>query len=155
MQSNFDPQSFLQEPVVGGFSTRVNPIPDGDYPAIVTKYDARQMQASDGSGRLFTTVDVTFEIDDQRAREATGMDKPTSRMTVFLDLTDDGKLDRSKGKNVQLGRLLEGLGLNDESKQFQWPDLVGKPCVVHVEGSPSKKDPRDIFSNVTKVGKLA
>lgn len=152
--TQFDPATFLSEPVQGGFSTRITPVPEGDFPAIVTKYEARQMPNDKDASKPYTVVDVTFEIDDARAREVTGMEKPTSRMSVFLDLTSEGKLDRSKGKNVQLGRLLEGLGLNSEDAQFSWNDLPGKPCIVHIDHTPSKKNAEDMFANVTKVGKL-
>lgn len=153
--SNFDPQTFLSGAQKGGFSTQIPACPEGDYPAMVTKIEAKQQASTKGDGKIFTIVDVTFEIDDARAREVTGMDRPTSRMSVFLDLTDTGELDRSKEKNTQLGKLLEGLGLNGDGQDWQWSDLVNRPCIVHIEHTPNKRDPKaQPFANVSRVGKL-
>jgi hypothetical protein len=101
-----------------------------------------------------TVADITYEIDDQGVKTATGLDSPTVRQSVFLDLTPQGKLDMSKGKNIQLGKLREALGLNDPNKSFSFADLPGRAAIVGVEHTPNEKSPGDVYANVAKVGKL-
>lgn len=153
MQSNFDPTSFLEQSIQGQLSTRYVLIPQGEYPAIISKYEARQHEKE---GKVSTIVDVTFEIDDANAREITGLPNPTVRQSVFLDLTAEGKLDTSKGKNVPLGRMLKALGLTDDDgnlkEEFRWNSLLGQPCFVAVEHNPSK-DGKETYANVGKIGK--
>lgn len=153
MTSNFDPTSFLDQSVTGSNATAFIPHPAGDFPAIITKVTPRQMDSKQNPGTMQTLVDVTYETDDANAREVTGLPKPTVRQSIFLDLNDAGKLDMSKGRNVQLGRLREALGLNDPDKPFSFNSLIGQPCVVKVVHNPSK-DGRETYANVDSVGKI-
>lgn len=103
---SFDPDQFLATTTDAALSTEFTPIPEGEYNAVVTKVEARQT----ASGK--SIMDVTWAIDDANVRAVTGMENPTCRQTVWLDITDSGALDISKGKNVSLGRLREALGQN-------------------------------------------
>lgn len=100
-------------------------------------------------------VDITFSVEDERQKEVTGLKEPTVRMTIFLEIVD-GKLDTSKGKNVQLGRVLDAVGLND-GRDWSWNDLVGRPCMIHVDHVPDERPGQqgEKFANATKIGKLA
>lgn len=154
MNSNFDPTSFLDAPVNGASATAYIPHPPGDFPAIISKLAVRQVEDKQNIGQQRTLVDVSYETDDANAREVTGLPKPVVRQTLFLDLTEDGKLDMSKGKNVSLGRLREALGLNDPEKPFAFSQLYGQPCIVRVVHNPSK-DGKEVYANVDTVGKVA
>ena len=152
--SNFDPTTFLDQNVSGANSTQFIPHPAGDFPAVISKLSPRQIESRQNPGTQQTIVDVTYETDDANAREVTGLAKPTVRQSLFLDLSDAGQLDMSKGKNVQLGRLREALGLNDPARPFAFSQLVGQPCMVKVTHNPSK-DGREVYANVDTVGKVS
>lgn len=146
-------ETFLNETITGANSTSRIPVPRGEYPAIIDDVAYREMDRKDQPGVKSHIVDVTFAIDDANVREVTGLPKPTVRQSLFLDLTAEGKLDVSKGKNVGLGRLREALGLNDPDKPFSFGHLKGQACYVTVEHNPSNKPDGEIYANVGKVGK--
>lgn len=152
--SLFNPETFLQQQVTGANATKYPVIPAGEYPAISQKLDLRQMESTKEPGKKFTVLDLTWGIDDAGVKEATKLDNPTCRQSIFLDTVDtpEGpKLDMSETKNVQLGRLREALGLNDPSQPFSFGQLVGQPAIVRIEQSPNPNDPDNPYSNVTKV----
>lgn len=150
----FDPNTFLADTVTGANDTKYIPIPQGEYPAIIKECKARQMPSKADPSKKVTVVDVVYEIDDNTVKEVTGLDNPTVRQSIFLDLTPLDKLDMSKGKNIGLGKLREALGLNDPNKPFSFDDLPGRAAIVQVEHTPNANSPGDVYSNVAKVGKL-
>lgn len=152
--SLFNAETFLNETVTGANDTKYPVIPAGEYPAISKKIDVRQMQNDKDPAKPFTVLDVVWGIDDATVKEATKLDEPTCRQSVFLDLDESGKLAMGQAKNVQLGKLREALGLNDPNVPFQWSQLVGQPAIVRVEHSPNPKDPENPYSNVTRVAQM-
>lgn len=121
----FDTESFLSTTVEGEMSTEFVPVPEGEYTAIIKDVKARQAKSSH-------IMDVVWEIDDPEVREVTGMENPTVRQSIFLDMTESGSLDLGKGKNIALGRLREALGQNGPGA---WAPsmLLGQAAKVRVE----------------------
>jgi len=136
-------------PVQGANDTSLPLIPEGEYPAIVDKYEGRQIETKRGPA---TVVDITWAVDDATAKEVTGMEKPTIRQSVFLDMTAEGGIDMGEGKNVQLGRLREALGLNNPDVPFEFSQLAGQAGMILVSHNPDKNDPDTVYANVKKVG---
>lgn len=101
----FDADTFKSSTVTGENDTVFTPIPEGEYQALAGKVDVRQAKSS-------IILDITWEIDDAAVEAVTGRDKNSARQSIFLDITESGGLDMSKGKNVQLGKLREALGQN-------------------------------------------
>lgn len=151
----FDPTSFLSQETSDQMDTTFTPIPAGEYPAMIKKVEARQTPSTKEAGEVWTILDVTYVIDDQGVREATALPEPSIRQSLFLDLDPMGKLDAGKGKNVNLGRLREAVGLNQPGQAFTFSSLVGQACIVAVKHVPSKDDPEIIYANVGKVAALA
>ena len=151
----FDPASFLMQETSDQMDTQFVLIPAGEYPAMIKTVEARQQQNPNDPTVLWTILDVTYAIDDAGVREETDQTEPTIRQSIFLDLGDDNKLDTGKGKNVNLGRLREAVGLNQPGQAFSFGALVGQACVVAVKHTPDKKDPEITYANVNKVAKLA
>ena len=83
------------------------------------------------SGKV--VLDVHWSIDDAGVKEATGRDDPQVRQSIFLDIDANGRLDVSKGRNLQLGRLREALGLNTPGIPFKFADISGKVARVLVK----------------------
>lgn len=150
---SFDPNTFLADTVTGANDTKYIPVPQGEYPAIIKSVAARQMASKSDTSKQVTVADIVYEIDDATVKQVTGLDNPTVRQSVFLDLTPQGKLDMSKGKNISLGKLREALGLNDASRAFSFADLPGRAAIVAVEHTPGKNE-GEVYANVSKVGKL-
>ena len=105
----FNEEAFMNTQTEGAMETEIIPVPEGEYQALAKKVGVRSGTSEKGE---WAVLDITWGVDDASVTEATGMDEPTVRQSVFLDLTPDGGLDLGKGKNVQLGRLREALGQN-------------------------------------------
>ncbi len=154
MDSLFNADTFLEQTVTGASETKYPVIPAGEYPAISKSITAREMpNLKEPEKGAYTVLDITWAIDDAGVKEETGLDAPTCRQSVFLEL-ENGLLDMREKKNVPLGRLREALGLNDPDKPFSFNDLVGQPAIVRIEQSPNAKDPENPYSNVTKVAQV-
>jgi hypothetical protein len=153
----FDINQVLSETQDAGFETKFTQVDPGEWPAVIDKVAGRSFPKKDDPSQESHIVDITYAIDDAGQRAKTGLEKPTVRQSIFLDLVD-GKLDKSKNKNITLGRLLMALGFQDENgqslRQWSFNDLVGRAVVVKVEQSPNPKSPKDPFVNVTSVGKM-
>lgn len=106
----FDNEDLLNMETGGEMETEFTPVPEGEYIATVTKVVARSGH-SDKTDEDWYSLDVSWHIDDDEVREATGMERPTARQSIFLDVGDGG-LELGKGKNVLLGRLREAVGQN-------------------------------------------
>ena len=148
MRETFDPAVLLGGEVQGQLDTSIPPIPEGEYPAVITKIEAR---SGEKDGKVWKAVDIFWNIDDATVREATGLPKPSAKQGMFLDLTPDGKLDMGKAKNTKLGQLRAAVGQNDPTKSWNFNMLVGQAAVVKIKQNPDKNDPTIVYSNVIAV----
>ena len=145
MTSIFNPEAFLNATHEGGFETRRPIVPEGEYPAQILPekdgLDAKPVNTKNGT-RL--VLSLGWEILDDGVRAATGLDKPRVKQDVWLDLDANGHLVKDKTHNIDLGRLLSGLGLNSGSWTPNQIRSVGV-CKVKVVAEPDKekKNPDD------------
>jgi len=125
----FDEQAFLSTTTEGVMSTEYTPVPVGEYQAVVDKVNVRSGEGDKGT---WAVLDVTWGLDSAEAAEATGMDTPQVRQSIFLDITADGGLDLGKGKNISLGRLREAVNQNSGGA---WSPsmLIGSVATVKVD----------------------
>lgn len=145
--STFDPDTFMSMTSSEANSTKVEPVPEGEYLAIIEGLRLRQVNDR-------YPLDVTYLITDPDLQSALGRDKITVRQTLWLDMTPNNTLDHSKGKNVGLGKLRAALDMNTPGKPFSVGMLQGAgPLRIEVKHSPDKNDPENVYSNVVKVGK--
>lgn len=154
MSTPFNADQFLQEQTVdGALDTKLPLIPVGEYPAIISKIDARQQPKRDDPSKIFTILDVTYTVEDQSVREVTGLDSPSIRDSLFLDINETTKkLDTGTGKNVALGALRAALGINEG--QFNFGMLLGRSCLIGIKHDPDKNDPEKVWARVARVGAL-
>ena len=122
MSGTFDPDTFMNTDQDGEFSTSYEPIPEGEYQAVITKIEPRT--TSTGKALL----DVTWQMD---APDEDLAHEKFSRQSIWLDLTESGGLDRAKGKNIQLGRLLDAVGVNGSN--WNPNQLIGSVARVNVK----------------------
>lgn len=146
--SVFNPDQFMQQEVTGQLDTSIIPVPQGDYPATITKVAARQVQGKDGG--TSTILDVTWEVADEGVKKVTKREKSTVRQSVFLDITGQGSIDMSKGANVQLGALRDVLKQNWKDKPWNPNMLMGKTARIIVEHKPNDAAPESPYANVKK-----
>jgi hypothetical protein len=146
MTSTFNPDQFLNTQIDGENDTVYVPIPVGDYQASISKIEPRL--ANDKP-----VLEVTWQTTDQEAVEATGLDTPTVRQTVWLDLNESGGLDMRRGKNVQLGKLREALDQNHAGVAWAPGMLIGQSAIIKIKHNPGK-EPGEIFANVSAVTAL-
>lgn len=148
---SFDPEQFKHVEIEGSMDTEIIPPDEGVYTATVDNWNVTGGTSQKGND--WARLDVTWELDDadgtQQAK--TGRDKITARQSIFLDLTDEGNIDTSKGRNVQLGRLREALGLNDG--RFAFDMLDGQQAKVLTENVETTNG--NTVPNVRKVANVS
>lgn len=146
--STFDPDLFQSMQQEAEFSTKTTPIPVADYNALLSKIGTPRQSTNQETGKVSTIWDISWKIDAPEAGE--DAHERTVRQSLFLDLDDTGKLDSGKGKNVQLGRLLEALNLN--GKPWTPQGLVGNVARISVTQYAGKdKYEGTIFNDVKAV----
>jgi len=155
--TTFSVEMFQDLVAEGAMSTKFEPIPEGEYEAVVEEVEAQVLETDDGPR---PTLRLTWKIigpDVEKLQEQLGRQQLTVSQTVFLDIDEvDGKavLSTAKGKNVQLGRIREALGQNT-GKKWSISMLQGAgPAIIQVKHSAAKDDPERIFANVRNVRSL-
>lgn len=143
--SAFNPDTFLNTETDSANSSTYTPVPEGEFNASIKAIKPRVL--TDGRAIL----DVTWTVDDEIARNETGMAEPSVRQTLWLDTTESGGLDFGKGKNVGLGRLREAVGQNQAGKPWAPGMLVGQVAKVKVGHSIDKRDGVTINADVKAV----
>lgn len=146
MSSTFDPDMFMNTETTDANDTHFVPVPEGEYPGAVKAVKPRQ--AGDKP-----VLEITWSVDDAGVREETGLEEPTVRQTVWLDLTPSGNLDFGKGKNVGLGKLREALGQNVPGQRWSPGMLVGQVGLITISHR-SGKEPGEVFADVKAVAAL-
>jgi hypothetical protein len=110
--SAFNPESFMNSTVSEANSTQYEQVPEGEFSAAIDTVTPR----TTGTGKAL--LSVKWKVDDEGVRTTTGMAEPSVFQTVWLDVTESGGLDFSRGKNVQLGKLRDALGQNAPGKPW-------------------------------------
>lgn len=155
--STFDVNTFANAVVSDSNSTKVNPIPEDEYPGIIQgPLNERGKTGFRTTDKGQVILDVVWEVDSPAAREASGMEHPTVRQSIFLDVTTSGGLDMSKGKNVGLGRLREALGQNKDGQKWTFGSLIGQVAKIKVTQRVVRDDSgeENIYNDVKGVTKL-
>lgn len=129
----FDPTNFLDQTINDANSTQTIPVPEGEYTAIVDGEPVvRQWTSKDGT-KTGLAVDLNWLVDDAGVKQAVGRDRIIVRQGIMLDLNDSGGIDTGKGRNANLGRLRDAVGLNEPGKPFNFRMLQGKLAKVSIK----------------------
>lgn len=142
--STFDPEAFLSTTTEEANETQFQPIPEGEYNAVIMKLDARTPKGN-------SILDVTWEIDDEGVRASTGMDSPRVRQSIFLDINEQGGLESGPNKNVQLGKLREALGQNNPGRPWAPSMMEGQVARISVKHRIVEDN---VYSDVKGVAKI-
>lgn len=141
MTSAFNPEAFLDAQI-----TEVNekrpPLPadnpeaaDGLYTAVIGEITTASgvIGKGDRTGQPWLSMVVPLRIQVPAAVQALGL-PPELQLTdrAFLDLTPEGALDNSKGKNRQQKAYRDATDMNKPGQPFAWRMLTGKVVKVKV-----------------------
>jgi hypothetical protein len=139
--SAFDPSVFLDAQISEVNEKRPtlpveNPsAEDGLYLAVIgeIKTDAGTIGKGDKIGQPWVSMLVPCRIQISPELQSLGL-PPELTITdrVFLDLTPEGSIDNSKGKNRQQKNYREATDLNSPGQVFAWRMLTGKVVKVKV-----------------------
>lgn len=154
MDSNFNPDTFIDLEVTGALDTRLEPVPVGEWPATIKEVQKPRQATSPKDGKTYTFMEIMWEITDPQVEAHCQRTRPTVRQSISLDVSPQGGLDMGKGKNVGLGQLREALGLNDPSQSFAIRMLSGRGAKIKVGHRQDKDDPTKIFTDVKQVSRI-
>ena len=148
--SIFNPDTFMHQEVEGANDTAFTPVPEGEYEGYITDVGAREVTTKRGPTPL---LDITYAINDDEVAEALGVENPTVRQSLFLDIDESGGLAIGAGKNVRLGQLRNAVGQNDTGKPWSPGQLEGAGPVAILVGH-RHGEAGEVYAGVTKVRAL-
>jgi hypothetical protein len=149
--SPFDPQSFLDSTLPGANSTKRELIPPGVYKAYISKLDVRNGtvgKEGPNYGKPWVALNIQWTVEDQAVNASMDQSKIIVFDSVFLDLDEAGAPAMGKGKNVQLGKLREALGMNTGPLQFR--ALEGRPATINVVHETYKDDMQAVVKSYAR-----
>lgn len=141
MTSAFDPNLFLDAQISEQNEKRAtipvdNPdASDGLYTAVIgeIKTDSGTIGKGENIGKPWISMVVPLKLQFGAALQGLGLPSEfqlTDR--VFLDLTAQGGLDNSKGKNNRQRIYRDATGLNKPGEVFSWRMMTGRVVKVKV-----------------------
>lgn len=136
---DFDPNAYLDAPLSQPLQRRP-PVPNTqDYISVIQEVVARQWQSKDkydevtGQLKSGLVFDITHLIDLPEAIQSiVGIKQLTLKDGVMIDLTRDGAIDESIGKNNRLRQYREALGMNNPGEVFRPRQMVGRLIKVRL-----------------------
>lgn len=132
--SNFDPATFLNA-TVSAPSQKADPLPEGDYLGICGAPEVRVTQGRKDPSKTYMFVDVPVTLEVPAELQSSQGLPPTRRIThsFGLDVTGQGALDNSKGKNNGMRLLREALDMNKPGDEFSLAACEGRAIRVNVK----------------------
>lgn len=153
MESNFDPASFL-DATIDQPSTRRPPLPAGKvYQGTITDLKSRSWQGKKDvtqSGVAFDVV-IKVQVTDPEEQATQGTNEVTLQDSIMLNMTPAGLLDNSPGKNNQLRRYREALGMNEPGIAFVPRQMIGRALLVKIKHEPYQGEMYDKIDSVARI----
>lgn len=151
MSSNFDPASFL-DATISEPTTKRNPLPAGqDFVGTIGEPKSRTWQGKKDPTQSGVVIDVPIEVDmSAYPNVKVGATKVTLVDGIMLNLTDDGAIDNSPGKNGKLRRYREALGMNEAGTPFSFRAIQGRQIRVKIKHEVYEGETYDRVDSVAK-----
>jgi hypothetical protein len=132
--TTFDLAAFANTSIDTVLETSIIPVPENAYPGTCTAADLKQTP----TGRV--VLELMWQLDDfdGQIAAATGRTDVKLKQGIFLDMTEHGTLDVSKGKNIGLGRAREATGLNVAGRPFSFGQFIGARALCRVSHRQDK-----------------
>lgn len=147
----FNPQDFLDASVTDAMDTKITPCPQGEFTGVIEKILPEQWKNGDGT-KTGIKLSITWIVEDQGVKDFLQRDTVTVRQQIFLDVSEDGRLETGPQKNVGLGRLREAVGLNVAGQPFTFSMLPGRMAKIVIKHRENPNDADTPFAEVQKVG---
>lgn len=148
----FDPSELLEMSFGDDFNTRATPFPEGECYARVKSITGKEVTTKTGDAAI--VVETIFVTDDDVIKQATKMNEPSVRYSIFLELVPGTKRvmtkDDNPNANLKLGRLKMALGVK-AGKKFRLNDLVGLACYIKTKQRLDPEDSETIYTDVVGV----
>jgi hypothetical protein len=158
MSSLFDPNTVADIEVTGAMETKRVPIPVGRYNFQVSKLTIKEGTIDDGDrkGEKWWAFELDCEMQagsktstGESIEELTGIPQPHSRYQGFLDRDQKtGVLELGPGRNVDLGKIREAVGLNGSATPFKMKMLVGQVFNGEIVHRANPKSPGEFFAEI-------
>lgn len=154
-ESVFNPDTFTNIQVTGEMDTQRIPIPAHDYVAVID--DIKPRKAKDSAILdIFWLVDGgAMTPEGKTVQQVTGLPKNIARQSIFLDITPEGGLDLSKGKNIGLGQLREALGQNNPGTAWSPGMLKGGVAKITIKHRPADDGSGQFYTDVKGITKAS
>jgi len=134
MTSMFDPNILLDATLAEPTEKRP-PLPVGDYTAIIGEVTAGTWQSAKDATKSGVKWNVPLELQvPADIQQQLGIELPTLKLTdsIMLDLTPQGGLDNSIGKNGRLRMYREALDMNKPGDVFGARKMQGQVVLVRI-----------------------
>lgn len=154
--STFDPNQFLDATTTEALVKRP-PIPAGSVIlGIITDAVARSWTSKKEDAKVKAGIAVDLKIELNLTsypdiQKVVGADQVIMTPGIMLDMKDDGKsIDWSTGKNGNLRRYREALGMNNPGESFSIRQMVGRPILVKIKHRTYEGEFYDEVDSVAK-----
>lgn len=154
MTATFNPAQFVDMETTQELVRRP-PLNVGDYTAMIGEVTCVPWQSSKDvtkSGLRFV-VPLKIQVPpEEKARLGLTMDTITLTDSIMLDQTEAGTLDFSPGKNNQLRKYREALGMNKAGEPFSARRMQGQPVLVKLTHDMYEGEIQERIGGVAKAG---
>lgn len=139
-----NPEEFMQQTSEAALDTTLIPCPPGEWNAQIDKVEPKTFEYKSGErvGEQGMRLSIAWAILDDEPKRVCDRDKVSVIDSILLDLTPEGNLDFSKGKNIGLGRLREALGQNVSGRPWSPAMLAGQIAKVEVKAEVYNDQPQ-------------
>lgn len=154
----FDPNIFLNQNIDDAMDTVGWLCPQGEHRAMVGTIDEKAFQTgtSDKNGKDWLMFKPAFLIQDPTIIADSGREQAVvyhNGMFVDIDETT-GRIKTEKNANVELGRLRDAVGQNNQPG-WNFMHLQGAgPVMVKVAHVPDKNNPEKKYARVVAVRRI-
>ncbi len=135
MSNNFDPAQFVDMEISAPLERRP-PLPVGDYTAVIGDVSCVPWQSKIDPSKSGLRYVVPLKLNVPPSVKADlhiDMDVIQLTDSIMLDLTEQGTMDLSVGKNNMLRRYREALDMNKPGDTFSARRMTGRLILVKVE----------------------
>lgn len=150
----FDANEFMNQSAGVALDTRIENPKEGEYTMVAEDLTLETFDRKDPTkGGPLLRCTIVWNLLDEAEKARLGREKLTCRQQFLLDLTPDGKLDFSKGKNIRLGQIYEALGMNDGSGTFERIKNSGQMVRGQLKHRADDKDSSVKYAEIVRVAK--
>ena len=144
-QSVFDPETFLHTEIESAMDVTYTPVDEGEYEAYIEDVEAAAIKNQ-------PVLNIIYALTEERVKDATELDHPTVKQTLWLDMDENFNLLFGKQKNIKLGRVRTAAGQNVDGRPWSASQLIGVgPLIIGVGHRYNRETGEGPYPYVTRV----